>query len=121
LKNILNWFGYPVTGVNEDGHISIDDVVPMRISPNPCVDRAFIHYQLGARSNVHLAIFNLLGQEIRVLLHESQDVGLHNAVWDGRDESGRAAPNGPYFLRLRAVVVSGGEVHTVTRKLSLMR
>jgi flagellar hook assembly protein FlgD len=93
----------------------------MRISPNPCVDRAFIHYQLGTGSNVHLAIFNLLGEEIRVLLHESQDAGLHTVHWDGRDESGRAAPNGAYFLRLRAVTTSGGEVHTATKKLSLMR
>ena len=38
----------------------------------------------------------------RTLLDETLAAGPHEAAWDGRDESGRRAPAGLYWVRLEA-------------------
>jgi flagellar hook assembly protein FlgD len=64
---------------------------------------------------VSLTIYNMLGQEVRKLMSGQQPVGYHTVVWDGRDQSGRPAPAGVYFYRLRA------GSFTVTKKMLLAK
>ena len=81
----------------------------------PFTDRTSIGYQLRQRSNVRLTIYNLLGQKVRTLVDSEQDAGVHTAIWNARDDSGRRVSSGTYFLRLEA-----GN-HTATRKLCVVR
>ena len=39
---------------------------------------------------------------MRSLLKGELEAGVHIAVWDGRDQAGRAVATGTYFARLRA-------------------
>jgi len=58
---------------------------------------------------VSLHVFDLQGRLVRTLLSgEVVAQGRHEAVWDGRDASGRQAASGTYFFRLEA----GGQVET---------
>jgi hypothetical protein len=86
-----------------------------RGKPNPFTDRTAIQYELPERRNIHIVIYNLLGQEVRTLFNEEQDAGLHTVIWNGRDNTGRKVSSGTYFLRLEA------EKQSITKKLCVVR
>jgi M6 family metalloprotease-like protein len=68
--------------------------------PNPFNAETVIRYVLPATSQVRLGIYNALGQKVLTLVDARQPVGMQVAMWDGRDESGRAVAGGAYFYRL---------------------
>jgi hypothetical protein len=70
--------------------------------PNPFNPTTDIRYTLPRRSDVELAVFNTIGQQVRVLIKENQKAGVHQVVWDGKDYNGRAVSSGLYFCRLIA-------------------
>jgi flagellar hook assembly protein FlgD len=69
--------------------------------PNPFNPETTIKYRVpgeGAQ-DVSLIIFNTLGQQVRKLVDARQNPGTHSVVWDGRDNFGKDAATGMYFLR----------------------
>ena len=71
-------------------------------TPNPFNPSTTIRYTLSGASQVNLAIYNVLGQQVRVLVNSAQAVGVHQVVWDGRDAFGRGVSTGLYLYRLQA-------------------
>lgn len=71
--------------------------------PNPFNPSTTIRVVLSSPGTMQLRIFNLLGQEVRLLADGRFDRGTHEFLWDGRDNSGRALASGTYFYRLSAV------------------
>ncbi len=65
--------------------------------PNPFNPVTVINYQLSKTGNVKLSIYNALGQEVNLLVNESQNAGNHQIEWDAR-----AFPSGVYFYRLES-------------------
>jgi hypothetical protein len=78
--------------------------------PNPFNPTTEINYRLPVASNVNLAVFDLLGRQVSVLVDERKDAGNHSVRFD----ASRLA-SGMYVYRLRA----GDFVQT--RKLLLLR
>jgi hypothetical protein len=85
------------------------------IYPNPFNPSTRIVFELRARSRVQLAIFDVSGRRIAVILDGEMGAGRHEAVWNGRTLSGGTAVSGIYFCVLR----SGNAVET--RKIVLVR
>jgi hypothetical protein len=83
--------------------------------PNPFNPRTTIRFDLPVAGQAQLSIYDLAGRLVRVLVEGEIPAGSHEAVWDGRDQSGRSAPSGTYLARL----VAGGKVEGV--RLSLVR
>lgn len=83
--------------------------------PNPFNPSTIINYSLPSASQVELRIYNTLGQEIRTLVNSTQPIGSHQAIWDGRDNSGNFVTSGVYFYRIQA-----GDF-LETRRLLLLR
>ncbi|HEX9973274.1 MAG TPA: hypothetical protein VGD14_14475, partial [bacterium] len=52
--------------------------------PNPFNSSTVIRFELKTDQKIKLAIYNLLGQEIRSLYDGIQSVGNHQAIWDGK-------------------------------------
>ena len=71
-------------------------------TPNPFNPATSIQYMLTEASNVRLLIYNILGQQVRVLVNGAQLAGTHSVVWDGRDAFGRDVSSGLYLYRLEA-------------------
>ena len=69
--------------------------------PNPFNPETVIDFQLPEASHVTLAIYNVLGQEIRRLVDERKSGGYHNMVWDGTNELGKSVASGLYFYCLK--------------------
>jgi flagellar hook assembly protein FlgD len=57
---------------------------------------------LAVSGLVHLAIYDIAGRRLRTLLDRNIGGGLHDVVWDGRDDGGRTVGAGVYLVRLEA-------------------
>lgn len=65
--------------------------------PNPFNFKTKIHYQLLAYHRVKLAVYDILGKEIKVLVDENQEKGIYEIDFDAS-----GLPSGVYFYRLEA-------------------
>jgi len=73
--------------------------------PNPFNPNTEIGYQLPKSEYVRLSIYNISGQEIRVLVDEIKSIGSHKVTWDGKDGRGNNVPAGLYLYRIKANTV----------------
>ena len=71
-------------------------------SPNPFNGVTTISFALKRSGPVRLVIFNILGQQVEVLVDDYLSAGRHQTSWDGRDSDGRDMATGIYFYRLSA-------------------
>lgn len=84
-------------------------------SPNPLNPTTTIRFTLPQAARTELAVFDLSGRLVRVLLRGARGAGAHEVAWDGRDASGQPVGSGVYLYRLEA----GRTVET--RKLVVLR
>ena len=83
--------------------------------PTPFNAEVTIPFAFAEAGPVRLAVYNLMGQQVRVLADEWVDAGAHRVRWDGRTAAGTEAASGVYW----AVLQAGGAVQTA--KLVLIR
>lgn len=70
--------------------------------PNPFNPATRIPFELAAAGNVDLTIHDLAGALVRRLVVGAPfGTGRHEAVWDGRDGTGRPMAAGTYVCRIR--------------------
>jgi hypothetical protein len=65
--------------------------------PNPFNPRTAIRYELPGSSHVTLAVYDVLGREVALLVNETQPAGAHVASFEATSLS-----SGAYFYRLQA-------------------
>jgi len=95
---------------------SIDEIEPeqkndLLIYPNPFRSSTTIKFALDQRADVQLKIYNLFGQEIKVLVDGELQQGEHQIRWNGTQQNGSSATKGIYICRL----IKDGEVSNVQR------
>jgi len=83
--------------------------------PNPFNPTTVIRYELPERASVFLAVYNVRGELVRVLVDGEKPAGAHGVSWDGRSDVGVALASGVYFCRLQV----GTSV--LARKLILLK
>jgi hypothetical protein len=69
---------------------------------SPSSERITIHYRIPVDDRVALVIYDCLGRGVRTLVADEQEKGPHTALWDCRDDRGRAVRSGVYFCRLKS-------------------
>ena len=93
----------PATAVLEEGETGPQAFVLYPNYPNPFNSGTMLSFSLPeAQPSVELAVYDLLGQKLAVLVRGEQGPGLHSVAWNGRDESGRPLASGSYLYRLQA-------------------
>lgn len=70
------------------------------LTPNPFRASMCVRLSTPATSRVRLNVYDVRGQRIRSLLHDTVGRDVHEIVWNGRDDRGRASPAGVYWIRL---------------------
>lgn len=70
--------------------------------PNPFNPTTVIRYDLAAPADVRLAVYDVLGREVAVLVDADQARGTYRVAWDARDRQGTPVASGVYFYRIRA-------------------
>ncbi len=129
----LGWYFYRAQFADIHGNLSefsdelhgrwptpVSNAVPTALrlypcQPNPFNPRTTIKYDLPEIGPVRLSVFDVAGRLVRTLVDESVAQGRHEAVWDGRDSSGREVGSGSYLARLEF----GGKVEAV--RMGLLR
>ena len=116
MSHYKNVFPTSIVGIHDDNPRTLpDDFSVSQNYPNPFNPTTTIRYQLSVSSEVRLAIYNLLGQEVRALVNTKQSAGSYSVIWDGKDTRGNAVGSGVYIYRFE----TGRFVHT--RKMILLR
>jgi hypothetical protein len=72
------------------------------IYPNPFNPSTTISFFLPIRSQVELSVYNILGNKIATLENEIFDRGLHQKIWNGKDNNGVNVGSGVYFCKMKS-------------------
>ena len=82
--------------------------------PNPFNPTTTISFALPEAASVRLAVYNIVGQEVKVLVSSTLEAGTHAATWDATDRSGQRVATGLYIYRLTT------GTYVETRKMLLL-
>ena len=83
--------------------------------PNPFNPSTTIKYSLPTATPVQLTVFNVIGQQVRLLVNRKNQVaGFYSLNWDGLDDHGKQLASGVYFYRLQT------SSFTKTRRMTLI-
>lgn len=103
-------------------YITGDEVEPVPLAnklhqnhPNPFNPSTTISFSLCERKRASLAVYDVAGRLVRVLIDDVVDAGPRDVTWNGKDNAGRGVASGVYFYRLEA-----GEF-IETKKMVLLR
>ncbi|MEN8006214.1 MAG: FlgD immunoglobulin-like domain containing protein [Candidatus Krumholzibacteriota bacterium] len=72
------------------------------VFPNPFNPQTTISYELAARAEVELEIYDVKGALVRRLVDGAMPAGRHAAVWNGTDDAGRRVASGVYLATFHA-------------------
>jgi Zn-dependent metalloprotease len=81
--------------------------------PNPFNPSTTIKYHLPVKSFVNLKVFNLVGEEVGLLINEEMPAGIHTKVFDAT-----GLPSGIYFYTIR---INDGIEFVKTNKMILLK
>ncbi len=88
------------TAVPTDTDFRLEQNFPNPFTPG--VSPTIFTYRLEAEGHGRLIVYNLLAQEVAVLVDERQGPGLHRVAWDGMDRNDDPVPAGVYWYKLEA-------------------
>ena len=71
--------------------------------PNPFNPVTTIRYQLPTTSDVRMTVYDILGKEVNVLLHEKKNAGTYTLQWNGTNRFGQPVASGTYFIIMEAL------------------
>ncbi len=103
-------FRTPVVTSVDSGQMTGDSFELDPAYPNPFNPSTVVSYQLSVFGKTRLAVYDLLGREVAVLVDGVMPVGAHTVTFDGAGLS-----SGIYLIRLE----SGGEV--AVRRVTLLK
>jgi hypothetical protein len=83
--------------------------------PSPFSGRTNIVVSAVKPSIVRVAVYNILGQLVRVLAFDESILGTKIYIWDGTDSDNMPVSNGMYFITLTAREAAGGSTKTILR------
>ena len=102
-----------------NGVLQLDDVLQSTLTtalpeefslqpnyPNPFNGETVIEYALPQTATVRLVVYNIVGQQVKVLVNGEQAAGFQRVKWNGKDNNNLDVSSGVYFLRFNA----GGNV-----------
>jgi len=98
------------TGVNDGSDMVPRNSFLHQNYPNPFNSETRIQFAIAEAGNTELAVFDLLGRQVRLLKNEYMLPGTYTAVFSGGNNS-----SGLYYLRLKTAR------HTQVRKMLLLK
>jgi hypothetical protein len=94
----------------------------MQNYPNPFNPNTTIRFRLAEMAEVKVTVHDILGREVRTLVHGEWSAGTHDVIWDGKNASGVQAATGVYIVRVECVSLHGQkELFSETRKMLLLK
>jgi hypothetical protein len=88
-----------LTGIGENKKSTLESGRLYAPFPNPAMNMVTIGYSLLSSSHVKVAVYDITGRMIKVLVDGQQSAGQYATVWDGKDTLDRQVASGVYFCR----------------------
>lgn len=107
----INFVEHPVNQIPKTYHLK-------KNYPNPFNPSTTIEFELPETSDVELAIYDILGRKVDILVNKEFTAGYHRLVWDGTNERGEQASSGVYVYAIR--VKSKGKIVFQSNKKMLL-
>ncbi len=107
------FFG-PISAVQDDNRSQPNFFELEQNYPNPFNPITKIKYSVPQISTVIVKVFDILGDEIEILVNEEKPVGTYELTWNTESAAG-GLPSGVYFYRIQA-----GDL-IETKKMVLMK
>jgi hypothetical protein len=88
----------------EDGGIYSPIIEKVKLHgnyPNPFNPETKIAFSIPEYSAVNLSIYNIKGQKVKTIVDTKLEKGIHEVVWNGRNEHNKSVASGVYFYKLR--------------------
>lgn len=106
--------------INGPTAVETEETTPMTFHlyenyPNPFNPSTKVVFDLPKTEQVNVAVYNILGQKVRVLASKKFTAGKHALRWDGKDDHGKAMSSGIYFLKFQS------DSYSATQKMVLMK
>ena len=110
--------------VSRDVFVSVDDEKQLPVPeqfrlyqnyPNPFNPATTITFDIPKPQLIKLAVYNVLGQKVKILVSTSLPAGTYRFIWQGDNTHGEKVAGGVYFMRLT------GQNQQSTKKLLLVR
>jgi hypothetical protein len=102
-----------LTGVEVMGSNPVSAVVLKAPQPNPSTGSGSIAFVLPRGGRVRLAVYDVRGRLVRVLIDRPMAAGIHSAGWNGIDSNARPVGAGVYFYDLTVDGSKVGQKKTV--------
>ena len=83
--------------------------------PNPFNPSTQIDYSVPHSGMVTVAVYDITGRLVQMLVNDYMEAGYHTAVWDGMDSAGNTVSAGLYIYSLKSSNT------TLTRKMVMMK
>jgi len=98
-------YAYRVTSIGTGVETSAAPAAPVRLypaRPNPFNPHTVLSYRIDQPGSVRLALYDVQGRLVRVLVRGDRPAGTHDVSWDGTDSRGTPCASGVYFALLQA-------------------
>ena len=97
----------PVTPGSPESKLALESTSPDGFKlyqnyPNPFNPQTTIVFKLPDEENVYLAVYDLNGRLVKVLVDDVLSAGVHSVVWDGKDMYGNEVTSGVYIYKIVA-------------------
>jgi hypothetical protein len=103
VDSVMHWLDYDTYGVAQGpGSTTLLHTEFHLGQPNPSTGTMTFNYQLAKDRKSSLKVYNLAGQLVRALVDGPISAGVHEALWDGRNNEGKRLPAGVYLVRFEA-------------------
>lgn len=90
--------------------------------PNPFNPVTKVKYELPQVSYISLKVYNILGQEVRILYEGLQNMGTYELTWDGKNNYDTNLPSGIYIYRIEAIPQNNSSViFSQSKKMILLK
>jgi len=117
---------YRLKQIDVDGTFQYSSALPITVAapsqftlkqnfPNPFNPGTSVEYELLEAANVQLSNYNLLGQEIRTLVHDAKPAGIFDVLWNGKNNRGRSSGKRDLPLQAHDADIQPGKKLTLTR------
>lgn len=87
------------TNLKNKGYNSFSN---LEISPNPFQDTTIFRFSINYKTKINATIYDLKDNEIKKILNESLDQGIHLIKWDGKDKLNNEIPKGYYKIEMNS-------------------
>jgi hypothetical protein len=105
------WGGVLSTiGVQDPASPLPSDFALLAPVPNPFTHSSTVAFELPRTAAVRVAVFDLGGRQVKLLVDRALAPGRHRVEWMGDDDAGARQPGGVYFVRM-----ASGDFHQSSR------